>query len=75
MGSLVLLLLLLSSCVHCRALSVSTINVTGYKQTGSYLNSSLWIVDLPPDSGYEHPPLLVHLTGSRHGETALIVQL
>ena len=68
MECVLVLVLFLCLCVHCSALSVSTVNVTGYKQAGSYLNSSLYVVDLPPDSGYDYPPMLVHLTGSRHGE-------
>ncbi|XP_064389366.1 uncharacterized protein LOC135337365 [Halichondria panicea] len=66
MECVLVLVLFLCLCVHCSALNVSTVNVTGYKQAGSYLNSSVYVVDLPSDSGYVHPPMLVHLTGSRH---------
>ncbi len=55
---------------QCSAVDVGIVNVTGYKHVASYLNSSVYMVDLPPNTGYTNPPMLVHLTGSRQGKEA-----
>lgn len=50
------------------ALDTKIVQIKNYTKVSQSGVSTLYQVETGSDSGYEHPPLLVHLVGSRHGE-------